>query len=225
MITTRTSAVGDADLALDAERLGAGAGVGDDERRHHGDDDRRDRQLVAALGERRGDARSARCPPRCGRASSPGTRRTACPCPTCASSRRRACRMIEPTMNDDAADEELVLPDEHGGDDVEREARHRDRVRRQARRDQPVAQTARGARRRSPRAADARRARVRARSVGGGRLRAGRHQGAGAWRLGGALRPAPAPARTPTRAAARGPSPGRRARRCRRRRRRARRRR
>ena len=43
-ITTRTGAVGDADLALDAERLGAGARVGDHQRGEHGDDDRGDRE-------------------------------------------------------------------------------------------------------------------------------------------------------------------------------------
>ena len=38
-----------------AERLGAGAGVGDHQRGEHGDDDRGDRQVVAAAGELVGD--------------------------------------------------------------------------------------------------------------------------------------------------------------------------
>jgi hypothetical protein len=49
--------VGDADLALDAERLGAGARVGDHQRGEHGDDDGGDRQVVAAVGELVGDRR------------------------------------------------------------------------------------------------------------------------------------------------------------------------
>ena len=39
----------------------------------------------------------------------------------------------------DAAEEEVLLPDEHGGDDAEGEAGERDRVRREPRLDQPVA--------------------------------------------------------------------------------------
>ena len=44
-------AVGDADLALDAERLGAGARVGDHQRGEHGDDDGGDRERRRRLGE------------------------------------------------------------------------------------------------------------------------------------------------------------------------------
>ena len=42
-------AVGDADLALDAERLGAGTRVGDHQRGEHGDDDGGDREVVAGV--------------------------------------------------------------------------------------------------------------------------------------------------------------------------------
>ena len=64
-ITTRTARRGDADLALDAERLGAGARVGDHQRDEHGDDARPPpANVVAAVGEVRADGGRARCPPR-----------------------------------------------------------------------------------------------------------------------------------------------------------------
>ncbi len=47
--------------------------------------------------------------------------------------------MTEPTMKAIAAEEEELFPDEHGRDEVEREPGQRDRVGRQARLDQPVA--------------------------------------------------------------------------------------
>src|SRR4051794_1882798 len=128
----------DPHLALDAERLGARAGVADHQRREHGGDRRGRGDLVAVRGEHRGDrgeddalldAVERRVEER---AELRALARHARVAPV----HRVAHRADD---EGDAADDEELLPDQHGGDDVQDQAGDRDRVRREPRLDQAVA--------------------------------------------------------------------------------------
>src|SRR3954453_15196248 len=131
-------AAGDPDLAIDAERLGPGAGVADHERGEDGEHGRGGRHLVVLRGEHRGDrgeddalldAVERRVEER---AELRALARHARVAPV--------HRVADGADDEgDAADDEKLLPDQDGGDDVQHQAGDRDRVRREPRLDQAVA--------------------------------------------------------------------------------------
>src|SRR6185312_14718388 len=129
---------GDPDLALDAERLGAGAGVGDHQRGEHGDDDGGGGDALAVQREIAGyggehdpllDAVERGVEEGAERGALAGHPRVA------------PIEGVHDGADDerDAAEHEQLPPDEDRGEDVQREPGERDRVGREARLDEPVA--------------------------------------------------------------------------------------
>ena len=129
---------GDADLALDPERLGPGARVGDHQRAEHDDHAGRGREVFARRGEVAGDGgeHDALLDPVEGRVEEGAEQRALARHPRVAAVERVHHRADDER---DAAEDEQPLGDQDGGDQVADQADHRDRVRRQPRLDQPVA--------------------------------------------------------------------------------------
>jgi hypothetical protein len=128
----------EADLALDAQRFGARACVGDHQRAEHRGHARGRGDGVPAVGEVPGDGREddALLNPIEGRVEESAEER---PLPRHA--RVAAVERVHDRADDErhAAEDEEVAYDKHRGGEVESKAGERDRVRRQPRLDQPVA--------------------------------------------------------------------------------------
>src|SRR3954451_15013545 len=125
-------------LVLDAQRLGAGARVAHHQRPEDGEHGGGYGEVHAARGEVRGDGGQddALFDPVERRIEKGAERRA-----LAGHARVAAVERVHDRADDerDAGEEEVALRDEHGRDDVQREPRHRDHVRSQARLDERVA--------------------------------------------------------------------------------------
>src|SRR5215218_353895 len=129
---------GQTDLAFDPQRLGPGAGVGDHQRKEHGDHAHRGGDVVALDGEVAGDGgeHDPLLDPVQGRVEEGAEHGPLARHPRVAAVERVHDRAEH---EGDAGEEEEALGDQRGGDQVAEQPDHRDCVRSQARLDQAVA--------------------------------------------------------------------------------------